>query len=72
VNIDWSPAANGVIITSFNDVDATNQSYYGEQKLHFMSADGSIEQAVPLQKEGPIHDVQWTPRYSSTTLLILH
>jgi translation initiation factor 2A len=57
----WSPAGTAVVVTAISDVDASNKSYYGEQKLHFLSADGQIEQAVPLQKEGPVHDVQWDP-----------
>lgn len=34
------------------------QSYYGEQKLYFMAADGSNESAVPLPKVG----ARWQPR----------
>ena len=58
----WSPTGSAVLVTTASDVDATNQSYYGEQKLFFLSADGSNEMPVPLPKEGPIHDVQWNPR----------
>lgn len=31
-------------------MDATNQSYYGEQKLHFLAADGSNDCLVPELK----------------------
>ena len=31
------------------DTDATNQSYYGEQKLSFLSADGSNDCLVQLK-----------------------
>ena len=37
------------------------QSYYGESKLCFMSADGKTEGNVTLGKDGPIHDVAWSP-----------
>lgn len=33
-----------------SDTDATNQSYYGEQKLHFLSSDGKNDCLVPLPK----------------------
>ena len=39
-------------------------SFSGEQKLHYMSADPARVDAtttVPLPKEGPVHDVQWSP-----------
>ena len=36
------------------DTDATNQSYYGEQKLSFLSADGTNDCLVQL-KVIPIH-----------------
>ncbi|WZZ33479.1 hypothetical protein YC2023_016880 [Brassica napus] len=41
------------------DVDKTNQSYYGETKLHYLTVDGTHEGLVPLRKDGPVHDVQW-------------
>ena len=31
------------------DTDATNQSYYGEQKLSFLSADGTNDGLVQLK-----------------------
>jgi translation initiation factor 2A len=43
------------------DVDKTNQSYFGETNLYFLKADGSHDGNVPLGKEGPVHDVQWSP-----------
>ncbi|KAJ6433491.1 hypothetical protein OIU84_017227, partial [Salix udensis] len=42
------------------NVDKTNQSYYGESKLNYLTTNGSHEGLVPLRKEGPIHDVQWS------------
>ena len=50
-----------MLVTAFSDIDTTNQSYYGEQNLHFMRTDGSLECQVPDLKEGPIHDLQWAP-----------
>ncbi|KAI3428624.1 hypothetical protein D9Q98_007447 [Chlorella vulgaris] len=58
----WNSTGSAVLVMTAADVDATNQSYYGEQKLFFMSADGTNECQVPLPKEGPIHDFQWNPK----------
>ena len=43
-------------------MDTTGQSYYGSTSLHLLSADGSSEDfAIPLPKDGPVYDVQWSP-----------
>jgi len=64
-------------------VDKTNQSYYGETKLNYLTTDRAFEGIVPLskflgfdniyplisgilpyhvlaEKDGPVHDVQWS------------
>lgn len=61
VSFLWSPSGAAVLVKTSTDVDATGQSYYGESKLAFMSADGKTEGSVALGKEGPIHDVAWSP-----------
>jgi hypothetical protein len=33
-----------------SDVDKTNQSYYGESKLYYLTTDGVHEGLVPLRK----------------------
>lgn len=58
----WNCHGTAVLIIAAADVDATNQSYYGEQKLFYFSSDGSKDMAVQMPKDGPIHDVQWSPR----------
>ncbi len=57
----WSPTGAAVLAKTSTDVDATGQSYYGESKLCFLSADGKVEGSVTLGKDGPIHDVAWSP-----------
>ncbi|EKX45057.1 hypothetical protein GUITHDRAFT_94821 [Guillardia theta CCMP2712] len=57
----WSPTGTAVVIRTSTDVDSTGKSYYGESKLTFFSADGRTEGNVALSKEGPIHDVAWSP-----------
>lgn len=54
--------STAVLALASSDADATNQSYYGEQQLHYLAADGSADCLVPLPKKGPIHDVAWSPR----------
>lgn len=43
------------------DVDKSNKSYYGETTLYLLSVNGSFDARVSLDKEGPIHDVSWSP-----------
>ncbi|GLC40839.1 hypothetical protein PLESTM_001117500 [Pleodorina starrii] len=60
----WNATGSACLVLSYADYDATNQSYYGEQKLHYLPADPArADEAVtvPLPKEGPVHDVQWSP-----------
>ncbi|CAM6125215.1 unnamed protein product [Calypogeia fissa] len=57
----WNKGSTGLLVLAHSDVDKTNQSYYGETRLHFLTSDGMHEGAVPLSNEGPIHDVQWSP-----------
>ncbi|KAG2430016.1 hypothetical protein HYH02_013844 [Chlamydomonas schloesseri] len=60
----WNSLGTACLVLSYADYDATNQSYYGEQKLHYLPADpAKADEAVtvPLPKEGPVHDVQWSP-----------
>mmetsp|Transcript_64947 Transcript_64947/g.154959 ORF Transcript_64947/g.154959 Transcript_64947/m.154959 type:complete len:625 (-) Transcript_64947:293-2167(-) len=57
----WSPTGEAVLVRITTDVDATGKSYYGESTLTFLSADGKLDGNVALGKEGPIHDVAWSP-----------
>lgn len=62
VRFRWNAQGSAVLVLAFADVDATNQSYYGESSLHFLRCDGAVEGAVALPKEGPVHDVAWSPK----------
>lgn len=42
-------------------MDKTNKSYYGETNLYILSAAGGFDSRIQLDKEGPIHDVSWSP-----------
>ncbi|GAA0148343.1 translation initiation factor [Lithospermum erythrorhizon] len=60
VQMSWNNGSTGLLIVVQADVDKTNQSYYGESKLNYLTTDGSHDGLVPLRKEGPVHDVQWS------------
>ncbi|KAL3635064.1 hypothetical protein CASFOL_022118 [Castilleja foliolosa] len=60
VQLNWNHGSTGLLVVVQSDVDKTNQSYYGETKLNYLTTDGSYEGLVPLRKEGPVHDVQWS------------
>ncbi|CAA7390416.1 unnamed protein product [Spirodela intermedia] len=60
VQLHWNCISTGLLVLAQSDVDKTNQSYYGESKLNYLTTDGSHEGLVPLRKEGPVHDVQWS------------
>lgn len=60
VQLHWNKGSTGLLAVAQADVDKTNQSYYGESKLSYLTTDGTHEGLVPLRKEGPIHDVQWS------------
>ncbi|XP_074281397.1 uncharacterized protein LOC141606242 [Silene latifolia] len=60
VQFYWNHGSTGVLAVAQSEVDKTNQSYYGESKLNYLTTDGTHEGLVPLRKDGPIHDVQWS------------
>lgn len=35
----WNATGSAVLAMAYADFDATNQSYYGEQKLHFLPSE---------------------------------
>ncbi|XP_075717608.1 eukaryotic translation initiation factor 2A [Rhinoderma darwinii] len=58
VTMLWNSKATAVLVTASTDVDKTGASYYGEQTLHYIAANGESA-AVQLPKNGPIYDVVW-------------
>ena len=47
--LTWNAPGTGLLALTATDTDATNQSYYGEQKLSFLSADGANDCLVQLK-----------------------
>ena len=57
----WNNTGTALLASLSTDVDATGRSYYGETGLYFLTTDASFQCLIQLQKEGPIHDVSWSP-----------
>ncbi|KAF3827227.1 hypothetical protein GH733_002713, partial [Mirounga leonina] len=58
VTMLWNKKATAVLVIASTDVDKTGASYYGEQTLHYIAANGESA-VVQLPKNGPIYDVVW-------------
>eukprot|EP01134_Creolimax_fragrantissima_P001319 CFRG1319T1 len=61
VDMSWNSTGTALLIHTHVHVDQSNKSYYGENKLYFISADGSTSCNVELGKEGPIYSTEWNP-----------
>ncbi|BBN70160.1 Eukaryotic translation initiation factor eIF2A family protein [Prunus dulcis] len=48
VQLNWNKGSTGLLVVVQSDVDKTNQSYYGESKLNYLTTDGTHEGLVPL------------------------
>ncbi|KAL3814737.1 hypothetical protein ACJIZ3_016005 [Penstemon smallii] len=70
VQLKWNSGSTGLLVVVLSDVDKTNQSYYGESKLNYLTTDGTHEGLVLLRKEGPVHDVQWS--YSGNEFAVVY
>ncbi|KAI0397577.1 translation initiation factor eIF-2A [Xylariaceae sp. FL0594] len=61
VQLKWNSLGTSLIVLAQTEVDKTNKSYYGETTLYLLSANGTLDARITLDKEGPIHDVSWSP-----------
>ncbi|KAF2827717.1 translation initiation factor eIF-2A [Ophiobolus disseminans] len=61
VQLKWNALGTSLIVLANTEVDKTNKSYYGETNMYILSANGSFDSRITLDKEGPIHDVSWSP-----------
>lgn len=57
----WNALGTTLIVLAQTEVDKTGKSYYGETTLYVLSANGGFDSRITLDKEGPIHDVTWSP-----------
>ncbi|GAB7357277.1 hypothetical protein MBLNU459_g8247t2 [Dothideomycetes sp. NU459] len=61
VQLKWNNDGTSLIVLAQTEVDKTNKSYYGETNMYILSASGGFDSRITLDKEGPIHDVSWSP-----------
>ncbi|KAI9140595.1 eukaryotic translation initiation factor eIF2A-domain-containing protein [Paraphysoderma sedebokerense] len=61
VRFVWNELGTGVLVLTSTEVDQTGKSYYGENNLYYLAVAGNWDCRVTLDKEGPIHDVAWSP-----------
>ena len=61
VQLNWNNQGTSLIVLAQTEVDKSNKSYYGETNLYILSANGGFDSRIQLDKEGPIHDVTWSP-----------
>ncbi|KAF9228912.1 translation initiation factor eIF-2A [Gyrodon lividus] len=59
--IKWNDLGTQALVLTQTEVDNSNMSYYGETSMYLLSAAGNFDCRVALDKEGPIHDVAWSP-----------
>ncbi|KAL9106052.1 MAG: hypothetical protein Q9227_008895 [Pyrenula ochraceoflavens] len=65
VQMKWNDHGTALIVLAQTEVDKTGRSYYGETTLYLLSANGGFDSRIDLDKEGPIHDVSWSPNSKS-------
>ncbi|KAB8207446.1 Eukaryotic translation initiation factor eIF2A [Aspergillus parasiticus SU-1] len=61
VQLKWNASGTTLLVLAQTDVDRSGKSYYGETTLYLLGATGGFDSRVDLDKEGPIHDVTWSP-----------
>lgn len=61
VTLYWNDLGTNLLVLTHTDVDKSNKSYYGETNLYYLAVAGTYDCRVPLDKEGPVHDVTWGP-----------
>lgn len=59
--LKWNDLGTSILALVSTDVDTTNKSYYGESTLYLLGISGAFDQRINLDKEGPIHDITWSP-----------
>ena len=57
----WNSTGTALLAKTSTHIDATGKSYYGESDVYYFKADGSSDQRMSFPKDGPVHDVQWSP-----------
>lgn len=66
----WNALGTSLLALVSTEVDSSNRSYYGETQLYLLGISGSFDQKINLNKEGPIHEVAWSP--TSREFAVIH
>ncbi|KAM0793771.1 hypothetical protein ACM66B_001189 [Microbotryomycetes sp. NB124-2] len=61
IKMKWNKTGSNVLFLTSTEVDKTGKSYYGESNLYLMAAAGHFDCRVTLDREGGIHDFDWSP-----------
>ncbi|KAL9043851.1 MAG: hypothetical protein Q9214_002975, partial [Letrouitia sp. 1 TL-2023] len=61
VQLKWNQEGTSLIVLAQTEVDKSGKSYYGETTLYLLTVDGHFDSRIDLDKDGPIHDVTWSP-----------
>ena len=56
----WNCSGTALILHTHADVDTSGAFYGGATGIHFVNIEGEAK-SVPRSKDGPIHDVKWSP-----------
>ncbi|KGR21278.1 translation initiation factor 2A [Candida albicans SC5314] len=59
--LKWNSLGTALLALASTDHDTTNKSYYGETNLYLLGIAGSYDSRIDLKREGPIHDITWSP-----------
>lgn len=59
--LTWNALGTALLALASTDHDTSNKSYYGETNLYLLGIAGSYNSRIDLKKDGPIHDITWSP-----------
>ena len=62
-SMHWNASGTSLLVHTHSDVDKSNTSYYGATGIFLLTtpALGDLTEKIAQTKEGPIHDVKWSP-----------
>lgn len=62
VEMRWNKIGTALLVYTATNTDQSDKSYYGENKLYYVRSNGNLSKDIQLEEEGPVHDLQWSPR----------
>ncbi|EFC40246.1 eukaryotic translation initiation factor 3 subunit 9-like protein [Naegleria gruberi] len=62
VEMRWNKVGTALLVYTTTNTDQSDKSYYGENKLYYVRSNGNLSKDIQLTEEGPVHDLQWSPR----------